>query len=202
MKNSALILIEYQNEWLSPQGKLNHLMKDRPQFERAIAASVEALNTARAAGLQVIHMGLRFSADHRELGGLGAAPHGLRGAIPRVGTFRIDEPGHLFHPSFNPREDEFVGAGRVGASVFAGSNLDSFLRHQNIKKIYLMGFALHVCVLASVCHGHDLGYQVALLEECTSAFSQEQRDTLLKHVLPHFSENITNQMFTSRLKAV
>lgn len=198
---TALILVEYQNEWLSPQGKLNSLMKDRAQFERAIAASGEALNAARAAGLQVIHMGLRFSADHRELGGLGAAPHGLRGAIPRAGTFRVDDPGHLFHPSFTPREDEFVGAGRVGASIFAGSNLDIFLRNRNIKKIYLMGFALHVCVLASVCHGHDLGYEVTLLEDCTSAFSQEQRDTLLKHVLPHFGECLTNRMFTARLKA-
>jgi len=202
MKRAALILVEYQNEWLSPQGKLNRLMQDRTQFERSIAASVDALDAARAAGMPVIHMGLRFATDHRELGGIGAATHGLRGAIPRAGTFRVDEPGYFFHPPFVPRETEFVGAGRVGASIFAGSNLDIYLRNQNIGKLYLMGYALHVCVLASLCHGHDLGYEVALLEECTAAFSPEQRALMLDHVVPHFGERLGNEAFLARLKGL
>lgn len=49
MRRAALILVEYQNEWLSPQGKLNCLMQDRAQFERSIAASVVAIAAIPAA---------------------------------------------------------------------------------------------------------------------------------------------------------
>lgn len=199
MKDSALILVEFQNEWLEPQGKLRFLLKDIPQFDRSVENARRALDAARQAGLQIIHMGLHFYPDHRELGGLGAASHGLRAAIPRAGTFRTNEIGHLHPEPFTPRDREFVGAGRTGGSVFANTNLDVFLRNQNIKKVYLMGYALHVCVLSSLCHGHDLGYEMKLMEDCCSAFTPEQRTFILDDVTHHFGERVTTQEFLKRL---
>ena len=32
----ALVLIEFQREWLDPAGKINHLMADRAQFDGAV----------------------------------------------------------------------------------------------------------------------------------------------------------------------
>jgi nicotinamidase-related amidase len=201
LKDSALVLIEYQNEWLDPKGKLRFLLKDLPQFDSAIEHSKQALQAARNAGMQVIHMGLHLYPDHREMGGLGATQFGLRGVIPRAGTWRTDETGHLHPEPFVPRDLEFAGAGRTGGSVFAGTNLDIFLRNQNIKKVYLMGFALHVCVLSSLCQGHDLGYEMKVLEDCCAAFTPEQRHSVLSDVVHHFGERVNNQEFMRRLAA-
>lgn len=199
MNNAALILIEFQNEWLDPTGKLRFLLKDMAQFDASVAAAKQALAAARESGIKVVHMGLHLSPDYRELGGLGAASHGLRGVIPRAGSWRTDGSGHLHPQPFTPLENEFVGAGRTGASVFAGTNLDTYLRNQNVKDVYLMGYALHVCVLASLCQGHDLGYEMKVLEDCCAAFDANQRRFMLEDVIHHFGERVGNAEFLRRL---
>lgn len=199
LNDSVLVLIEYQNEWLDAKGKLRFLLQDIAQFDAAVAASGKALAHARAVGLRIAHMGLHLSPDYRELGGAGAASHGLRAAIPRAGTWRTDETGHLHPQPFTPRDDEFVGAGRTGGSIFAGTNLDIYLRNNGIRRVYLMGFALHVCVLASLTAGHDLGYQMAVLEDCCAAFTPGQRESVLKDVVHHFGERVSLDAFVTQL---
>ncbi|MGH7792050.1 MAG: isochorismatase family protein, partial [Thermodesulfobacteriota bacterium] len=66
----------------------------------------------------------------------------------------------------------------IGGSGFAGSNLDTYLRNQDIKRIYLACFALHVCILATLIQEYDLGYQVAVLEDACPAFTEDQRKAL------------------------
>jgi nicotinamidase-related amidase len=199
--DSALVLVEYQNEWLDPNGKLRFLLKDIAAFDRSVEASRQVLEAARASGMKIVHMGLHLYPDHRELGGLGAAPHGLRGAIPKAGTWRTNETGHLHPEPFTPRDNEFTGAGRTGGSVFAGTNLDIYLRNQNVKKVYLMGYAMHVCILSSLCAGHDLGYEMAVLEDCCATFTPEQKAFMNNDVIHHFGERVGNDEFLKRLAA-
>lgn len=52
---SALILIEYVNDWLSPTGGIYPAFQDRKQVDNAIANSKIILEVARRRGLHVIH---------------------------------------------------------------------------------------------------------------------------------------------------
>jgi len=196
---SALVLIELQNEWLDPAGKINGLMQDRQQFEDAIGGARRALAAARTGGLDVVHCGLRFQAGHPELAN-GQA--GLREAIPRFGTFPVDRHGSQFHADFAPEPGEFVVQGRTGSSGFCGSNLDNYLRNNDINTIYLAGFALHVCVESTLRDGHDRGYHVTVLEDATAAFTPEQRQHVLEHVIHHFARRATVDEFAERIGAV
>lgn len=196
VKDSALILIEFQWEWLGDDGKIRHLMQDREQFESAIERAKRALEAARRHGLPVVHCGLRFQNGYPELG---RGIYGLRAVIPRVGTFPADGKGSQFVEPFVPQSDEFVVQGRVGGSGFAGSNLDAYLRNQNIDTIYLVGFALHVCVESTLRHGHDLGYNVIVLEDACAAFTADQRKHVLEHVVHHYGEHITVEKFADLL---
>lgn len=45
--NSALILLEYENDWLAPNGGINGQFQDREQFDTAIAHSKKILDEAR-----------------------------------------------------------------------------------------------------------------------------------------------------------
>ena len=202
-KKSALVLIEYQREWLHPEGKLRFLLNDPAGFEQSVARSKVALQAARDARMLIAHVGLHFSADHRELGGLGAAQFGLRAAIPRAGTFRSNEGGDVHPEPFTARgPHEIEIRGRTGASAFTGSNLNDFLRNNGVEHIYIMGYALHVCVLATLVDGHERGFDVSVLEDCTSAFNPEQRQFTLKDVVHHFGEHIGNEEFVRRLRDV
>lgn len=126
---AALVMIEFVNEWLAPDGKLRGLIKDEWQFTLSQEAGKQALEAARAAGMPVIHAALQLSSDYRELG---RAQFGLRGAIPKAGTWKKQVNGWRFYRPFTPRTDEFVISGRAGASAFAASDLDNYLRGQGI----------------------------------------------------------------------
>ena len=194
-ERSALVLIEFQKEWMSESGKLNRLMSDREQFGDAVKAGRRALDVARRTGTTVVHCGLRFQPGHPELAN---GRFGLREAIPRFGTFPIDGAGSEFGDGFEPAPGEFVVYGRTGGSGFSNSNLDGFLRNQNIEHIYLAGFALHVCVESTLRVGHDLGYHCSLLAEATAAFTGDQRTHVLDHVVHHFGENSLIDDFAER----
>ncbi|MDX2242170.1 MAG: cysteine hydrolase [Leptolyngbyaceae cyanobacterium bins.302] len=199
IKQSALVLIEFQREWLDEDGKINPLMQDRKQFQVAIAAAKQALEAARQAGMPIVHCGLKFQPGHPELG---QAQYGLREAIARFGTFSVEEKGSQFVEPFVPQAGEFVVQGRTGGSGFAGSNLDSYLRNQGITKIYLAGFALHVCVESTLRHGHDLGYTTIVLEDACAAFNQAQRQHVLEDVVHHFGERMTVDQFITQISSV
>jgi nicotinamidase-related amidase len=200
VEKGALVLIEFQREWLDDGvGKINRLMEDREQFRSAVEGAAEALAAAREAGMRVVHCGLRFQEGHPELGGPDNGAYGLRGAIPRVGTFPIDGPGSEFVEPFVPRDGEFVVRGRTGGSGFAGSNLDVYLRNQGVTDVYLAGFALHVCVESTLRHGHDLGYRLTVVEDACAAFTPEQRRHVLEDVVHHYGERATAAELASRL---
>ena len=72
---SALILIEYVNDWLSPTGGIYPAFQDREQVDTAIANSKIILEEARRRGLHVIHAALKFEPTFKVLG---EAKYGLR----------------------------------------------------------------------------------------------------------------------------
>ena len=189
---SALILIEFQRDWLDNDGKIHSLIEDHDQFKPAIDNVEKALIFARNNAIEVVHCGLRFQDGYPELG---SAQYGLRAVIPQVGSFPCSGKGSEFVEPFSPRKNEFIVQGRTGASGFSGSNLDSYLRNQNIRTIYLAGFALHVCVESTLRHGHDLGYNTIVLEDACAAFTKEQNQYVLNHVIHYFGARISVNNF-------
>lgn len=191
---AALVLIEFQKEWLGENGKLVSLF-DRPQRAQAAAERARlALAAAREAGMTVIHAPMKLSPGYPELG---EGKYGLRAAIPEAGTW-VGE-GAEFAEGFEPREGEPIARGRVGASAFVGSNLRDILEERGITRIYLMGFATHVCVESTMRHGHDLAYDVIVLRDACAAFNDEQDRYFDEHVLHHFGHAEPVEAFVAAL---
>ena len=196
INNKALLLIEFQHEWLHEEGKLYPLMTDKKQFLASIECASKVITAVRSSAMPVIHSGLSFQPNYPELG---HAKCGLRSAIPAHQTFLSASDGSQFVEPFVPMSNEFVVNGRVGGSAFAGSNLDAYLRNNNIKTIYLMGYALHVCVESTLRAAHDLGYEVFLIEDATAAFTDGQKQHVLNDVVHHFGERITANQFINTI---
>lgn len=150
-EKSTLILIETQNEWMHPDGKLyKALVTDKEMMHNSISNIEKAVAHARKNNIPVIHVGLRFEKGYPELAN---GKSGLRKAIPNAGTFPVNGFGSQFYETVKPIEGEFVVTGRVGASGFTGSNLDAYLRNNKIENIYLVGYATHVCVESTLRDG-------------------------------------------------
>lgn len=184
---TALVMIEFQREWLDPDGKLGGMMQDRAQFDAARAGGRRALQAAREQDLVVAHVGYDFAPGYPEL----ANPtHGMDAAIVQFGTFvgRSAE----FADDFAPIPGEFVASGRVGVSAFAGSNLDGYLRRKGIKTLLLAGFALQACIESTARAAKDMGYDVIVVEDATAAFTAESRAYVLDQVMWMFGRRMTS----------
>ncbi|WP_431825071.1 cysteine hydrolase [Burkholderia sp. F1] len=199
-QRTALVFIEFQNEWLGEDGVLfQHLVQDKAPFRKAVSNAAQILTTARDEGWTIAHAGLDLRNDpHYRLFAGGSNVLGLRAAIPRAGTW-VGQ-GAAFSPPFVPRQDEFVTQGRSGASVLKHSTLDPFLRNNRIDTIVLMGFATHVCVESTLREAHDLGLDCWIATDACAAFTEAQHDHVVAHVLHHFGAGIDTATLTRHLK--
>lgn len=190
-EKTALILIETQNEWMHPEGKLRKLLiTDEQMMKNSITNIEKALKYARQNDIQIIHVGLRFEKGYPEMGN---GKSGLRKAIPKAGTFKTNEFGSQFYETVKPVDGEFVVTGRLGASGFTASNLDTYLRNNRIENLYLAGYATHVCVESTLRDAHDKGYNTFLLSDATAAFNKKQQDYVLQEIVHHFGEHLTTK---------
>ena len=193
MSKYALILIETQNEWMHTEGKLYKLLvEDKEMMSQSITNIEKTVDFARENDMEVIHVGLRFQNGYPEMGN---GQSGLRKAIPIAGTFPIDGFGSQFYETVKPLENEFIVTGRLGASGFTGSNLDTYLRNNKIENLYLVGYATHVCVESTLRDAHDKGYNTFLISDATSAFNRKQQDYVLNDIVHHFGEHLTTDEF-------
>jgi len=188
---SALILIEYQNDWLSPQGGINPTFQDREQLETAITNSRKVLTEARRRNIEVVHVTMVLEPAYRALG---KGKYGLRTMIPQYGSFLGDQAE--FFSGFEPVDGEYVISERTGgSSAFASTTLDSYLRNNRIYDIYVMGFALRQCVESTVRNAHDLGYNANVIYDASAAFTKEQQTSFLSDIIPFYGNAITAQEF-------
>lgn len=192
-EKAALILIETQNEWMHENGKLRKLLiKDEQMMLNSITNIEKLLTYSRKNNIEVIHVGLRFEKGYPELAN---GKSGLRKAIPKAGTFPINEFGSQFYDSVKPIQGEFIVTGRTGASGFTGSNLDVYLRNNKIENLYIVGYATHVCVESTLRDAHEKSYNTYVISDATSAFNKTQQEYFLNEIVHHFGEHLTTQNF-------
>ncbi len=183
---TALILIEFQNEWVSKEGSLRkNLVIDEAQFEHAISCSKKVLKYSRQKHFTIIHVTLNPDDDYQMFG---KAAFGMRHVIPLKRTWQ-GEQGAIY-PDFLPEQHEHLISERIGASAFSGSNLDLFLRNNKIENLLLIGFATHVCVESTLRSAHDLGYTTFVITEATGAFTEAQKQHFSQHIIHHFGKEI------------
>lgn len=191
---SALILIEYVNDWLAPTGGIYPSFQDREQVDTAIANSTIALAEARRRGMHVIHASLKFEPEFKVLG---EGKFGLRKMMRDYGSFLGEQAD--FFAGFEPAEGEFVVRERGGgSSVFVGTTLDSYLRNNRIFDIYLAGFSLRQCVESSMRNAHDLGYNTNVIFDASAGYTRKQQDDFVTEIAPFYANAITTEQFLTQ----
>ncbi|MFJ1312172.1 isochorismatase family cysteine hydrolase [Agrobacterium sp. P15N1-A] len=189
--SSALILIEYVNDRLSPTGGIYPVLQDREQVDTAVANSKIILKEARRRGMHVIHAPLKFEPTFKVLG---EGKYGLRKMVRDYGSFLGEQAD--FFPGFEPAAGEHVVRERAGgSSVFIGTTLDGYLRNNRVEDIYLSGFSLRQCVESSMRNAHDLGYDTNVIYDASAGYTRKQQDDFMAEITPFYANAITTQEF-------
>jgi ureidoacrylate peracid hydrolase len=195
-KTTAIVLIEYQNDFTSEGGVLHGAVEEVMNKTEMLANTRRVVDAARAAGVTVMHAPITFAKGYGELSD---HPYGILKGVVDGQCFVKDSWGAAIVDDLAPREGDIVVEGKRGLDTFASTNLDFILRSKGITTIALGGFLTNCCVESTMRTGYEHGYKVVTLTDCMAAVSPEQHDNAIAFDFPMFSEPTTSEAFIDEL---
>ena len=196
-KTTAVVLIEYQNDFTSDGGSLHEAVKPVMDKTNMLANTVETVKQARALGATIVYAPITFTDDYHELN---PSPYGILKGVVDSKSFRKGTWGADIVDVLKPLPGDIVVEGKRGLCGFASTNLDFILRSRGISTIALGGFLTNCCVESTMRSGYEKGYEVVTLKDCTAALSEEEQRAAVEKNYPMFSKPMTHDEFLSSLK--
>ena len=143
-KETAILLIEYQNDFTSKGGIFHDAVKGVMEQTNMLSNTVALVEEARKEGVQIVHIAISFSENYNELT---SNPYGILKGILDNKAFLKDTWGVEIIPALAPEKDDVVVEGKRGLCGFHSTNLDFILRSKGIKNVAIAGFLTN-CIAA------------------------------------------------------
>jgi ureidoacrylate peracid hydrolase len=195
-KSTAVVLIEYQNDFTSPGGTLHDAVKNVMESSHMLENTVEVASQARDAGVLIAHAPITFTEDYHELG---AEPYGILKGVVDSKSFRKGTWGAQIVDTLAPAASDVVIEGKRGLDAFASTNLDFILRSRGIRTIALGGFLTNCCVESTMRSAYEKGYDVITLTDCTATLSDDEQRMAVEKNYPMFSRPMKHDEFLEAL---
>lgn len=178
LSRSALLVIDMQNDFLSPEG---WFAQTRGADTGPLAAPIPAINALaaafRALGAPVIHVNWGVRPDAADLPANVVSKGSDCGARPgyadEIASGRVLVAGDWGAAS-DPRIDAAPGdihVAKTRLSGFRNSPLDQVLRRQGVDTLFYTGVNLDRCVFATLMDGCFEGYDAVLVEDACATVS-------------------------------
>jgi ureidoacrylate peracid hydrolase len=198
-ETTALVLIEYQNDFTTEGGALHEAVKPVMQSTGMLGNTVSLVKQARDSGALIIFSPISFTDDYHELS---PAPYGILKGVVDTKAFRQGSWGAEAVDVLTPEAQDIVVEGKRGLDAFASTNLDFILRARGIKTIALGGFLTNCCVESTMRTGYEKGFEVVTLTDCTATVSQEEQRFSIEKNYPMFSRPMAHDVFLAELTGV
>ena len=195
---TALVLIEYQNEFTTDGGVLHGAVAPVMDKTGMLPKTVALVDAARAAGVTIMHAPIMFAPGYGELS---RHPYGILKGVVDGNAFVKGTWGAAIVDALTPAEGDIVIEGKRGLDTFASTNLDFILRSKGIETVILAGFLTNCCVESTMRTAYENGYRVITLTDCTAATSPEEHDNAIRFDYPMFSEVMSSEALTEELAA-
>jgi ureidoacrylate peracid hydrolase len=195
-KHTALVLIEYQNDFTTEGGTLHAAVAPVMESTNMLANTVETVQKARQLGANVIFAPITFTDDYHELS---PQPYGILKGVVDSKSFRKDTWGAEIVDVLTPQPGDIIIEGKRGLCGFASTNLDFILRSREITTIALGGFLTNCCVESTMRTGYEKGYNVITLKDCTATLSEEEQRLAVEKNYPMFSRPMDHNEFLAEL---
>ena len=172
-KKTAVIVLDFQNDFVSPKGIGAANGADLSAMAAPIANIPRVINFARAQGIEAIFV--RFLGDpqyqlpnlvHRDKA-LGKSPKCLEG------TWGAD-----FHDSVQPNGGERIFTKQACFDAFLAEGFERHLVDRGYEHLIFTGVYSDVCVDATARTGFQKGFYVTVVEDCTTARHLRTEDSL------------------------
>ncbi|MFD3163005.1 cysteine hydrolase [Herpetosiphon sp. NSE202] len=189
---TALVLIEFQNDFTSEGGALHGAVAESMQATNMLANTLETVKQAREAGVTIIHAPISFAEGYREITN---QPYGILKGVVDNNAFRKGSWGAELVDVLTPESADIVVEGKRGLDTFASTNLDFILRSRGLSNLVLAGFLTNCCVESTMRSGYERGYNVITLTDCVAATSTEEQEGAISKDYPMFSHPMDHAQF-------
>jgi nicotinamidase-related amidase len=175
VETSALVLIDFQRDFVLPGGFGEKLGNDTSLLLAAVEPAGQVLARAREIGMLIIHTREGHRPDLTDcppakLTRGGQTFIGTQGAFGRI--LVRGEEGHDIVPQLYPIPGEPI-IDKLGKGSFYATDLQQILINKGIKTLFVTGVTLEVCVHSTVRVATDRGYECVVLSDCVASYFPE-----------------------------
>lgn len=183
----ALIALDIQQEYVEGVLPIRY-----PPLDRSIGNIVAALDGAESHDLPVAVVQHEYP----------------RGAP----AFAAGSTGWALHPTIRERvRPHWHRVAKRTASIFAGTDVEAWLRDQDVDTISIVGYMTNNCVIASAAAAEPLGVKVEVLSDATGAIdlsnqagsvrAKDLHETLMVLLHSNFAAVSTTESWLRRMTA-
>ncbi len=195
-KTTALVLIEFQNDFTSEGGTLHGAVAEVMAATDTVGHGQQALAAAHEAGATVIHSPISFAPGYYEIS---SHPYGILKGVVDSTSFVKGTWGCEIVESMAPADGDIVLEGKRGLDAFGSTNLDFILRSKGITTIVLAGFLTNCCVESTMRSAYEKGFEVYTLTDAVGATSLPEHENAITYDYPMFSKPITTAEFVTTI---
>jgi nicotinamidase-related amidase len=173
---TALLLIDFQRDFVEPGGFGESLGNNVALLQAALGPARAVLDAARKAGLFVVHTREGHRADLTDLApskhkrGVATLKIGDAGAMGRL--LVRGEPGHGIVDEVAPVIGEPI-VDKPGKGAFYATDLEALLKARSIRTLFVTGVTTEVCVHTTVREANDRGYDCLVVEDAVASYFPE-----------------------------
>jgi len=196
---TALLLIEYQNDFVSEGGAQHGAVQAVMAETGMLAHSRTVVEQARALGVTVMHAPISFADGYPEIP---SDPYGILAGIVAAKAFRKESWGAEIADVMAPQTGDIIIEGKRGLDCFASTNIDFILRQRGITDLAIAGFLTNCCVESTMRSAYERGFRVVTLTDCTATLSPEEQEAAVTKNFLMFSRPMTHKAFLAELETV
>ena len=182
MKNKALLLIGFQNDYFAEDGILKAVVEESSKNSNIVENTVRLIN--RISDTLIISTPILFSENYEEL----INPIGILKTIKEVGAFKEGGKGaETIDEIKNIEKNILTVPGKLGLNAFINTSLDEVLKKNNIEEVILAGTVASICIDSTGRSAFEKGYKVTMLQDCISSRSIFENDFYFDNVFPLYA---------------
>ena len=179
----ALLMIDWQNDFLDPRGFGASLGNDVTSLRRGVDNAKRLLELFRSKSLTIAHT---LEAHARDLSDVHPAKKrrcpkiGEQGELGRV--LVKGEAGNDIIDELQPRDSEII-IHKPGKGAFYATNLEAQLRSAGCTHLIMTGVTTEVCVQSTAREANDRGFEVLVVSDATESYIPAFKEATLEMIV-------------------
>lgn len=195
-ESTAVLLIEYQNDFLKPNGAQYEAVREVVESTGMVANSLALAREARQLGATIMLAPISFADGYPELP---REPYGILKGVVDSGAFKKGSWGAQIIDELAPQQGDIIIEGKKGLDCFMSTDLDFILRARGITDLAIAGLLTNCCVESTMRSAYERGYRVVTLVDCTATVSEEEQRVATQRDFAMFSRPMKHREFLAEL---